>query len=318
VKTQLEPEITEYGEVVLDAFRAAGGLDLMRAHEGGDARYEQVEGILEGLGVWDLRPHEGGVDLQAAAEVCRAAGFFAAPYPVAERLSSSAGERTACVAVTTDDIRINFADAPLEWYAYDLAGKQGKVNSIGPSFGGKLASSVFPATVDDWSGRGDPNLVLLLQSWTLLGMVQNAAALTYRYVSERKQFDKAISAFQGVQFQLADMAVAIQSIEELCKYTLWSVEAHAADALVDVIALRSACLESADLVFRGAHQLHGAIGFCDETDVSWLSRYSQPYRRLPMGRSQTDDLLTTLCERSPLPGLFHFSSVADDALIGSR
>ena len=33
-------------------------------------------------------------------------------------------------------------------------------------------------------------------------------------------------------------------------------------------------------MFRVAHQLHGAIGFCDEVPLSWLSRYSQPFRRL--------------------------------------
>ena len=36
-------------------------------------------------------------------------------------------------------------------------------------------------------------------------------------------------------------------------------------------------------MFRVAHQLHGAIGFCDETTLSWVSRYSQPLRRLPFG-----------------------------------
>ncbi len=41
------------------------------------------------------------------------------------------------------------------------------------------------------------------------------------------------------------------------------------------------------MVFRVCHQLHGAVGFCDETTLSWLSRYSQPLRRLPLGLSAT-------------------------------
>ncbi len=45
-------------------------------------------------------------------------------------------------------------------------------------------------------------------------------------------------------------------------------------------------------MFRVAHQLHGAIGFCDETTLSWLSRYSQPLRRLPFGVSATRTALT--------------------------
>ena len=46
------------------------------------------------------------------------------------------------------------------------------------------------------------------------------------------------------------------------------------------------------MVFRVCHQLHGAVGFCDETTLSWLSRYSQPLRRLPFGLSATRDELT--------------------------
>jgi hypothetical protein len=63
-------------------------------------------------------------------------------------------------------------------------------------------------------------------------------------------------------------------------------------------------VEAAELVFRTAHQLHGAIGFCDETTLSWLSRYSQPLRRLPLGLSATRDELTRGLGRHGLTGLF--------------
>ena len=64
------------------------------------------------------------------------------------------------------------------------------------------------------------------------------------------------------------------------------------DALADALALRMAAIEAAEVVFRVCHQLHGAVGFCDETTLSWLSRYSQPLRRLPLGLSATRDQLT--------------------------
>ena len=68
----------------------------------------------------------------------------------------------------------------------------------------------------------------------------------------------------------------------LAKYALWSVGTGRPEALDDALALRLAALEAAEVVFRVTHQLHGAIGFCDETTLSWLSRYSQPLRRLPL------------------------------------
>jgi hypothetical protein len=36
-------------------------------------------------------------------------------------------------------------------------------------------------------------------------------------------------------------------------------------------------------VLRTSHQLLGALGFCDESDVSVLDRHTQPLIRLPLG-----------------------------------
>ena len=114
-------------------------------------------------------------------------------------------------------------------------------------------------------------------------MLDRALDVTREYVRERHQFGQALASFQGVQFQLTDAEVERLGVEELAKYALWSIGARPDDALADALALRLAAIEAADVVFRVAHQLHGAIGFCDETMLSWLSRYSQPLRRLPLG-----------------------------------
>ena len=102
------------------------------------------------------------------------------------------------------------------------------------------------------------------------------------------------------------MLVSLHKFEELEKFTLWLLEGNdsSSDALVDALALRAASLESADLVLRGAHQLHGAMGFCDETDVSWLSRMSQSVRRLPAGKSHTVELLTRRTLDAGFAGLY--------------
>ena len=105
----------------------------------------------------------------------------------------------------------------------------------------------------------------------------------------------SLSEFQALRFQLADMSVAVQRAEELAKYTLWSLARHEPDEqVVDALALRQGVVHSADTVLRGTHQLHGAMGFCDETDVSILSRLSQSVRRLPVGEEDLAALLGTL------------------------
>ena len=121
-------------------------------------------------------------------------------------------------------------------------------------------------------------------------MLDRAMDLTRAHVLDREQFGQPLAAFQGVQFQLTDAEVERGGVEELAKYALWSVQAagqREPEALDDALALRLAAIEAAEVVFRVAHQLHGAIGFCDETPLSWLSRYSQPLRRLPFGLSAT-------------------------------
>jgi hypothetical protein len=144
----------------------------------------------------------------------------------------------------------------------------------------------------------DEALALILPCWTLLGMLDRAIELTVRHVKEREQFGQPLASFQSVQFQLTDAEVERVGLEELAKFALWSGD------LADALAARLAAIEAAEIVFRVAHQLHGATGFCDETTLSWLSRYSQPLRRLPLGLSATRDTLTRTVGRNGLTGLF--------------
>ena len=78
-----------------------------------------------------------------------------------------------------------------------------------------------------------------------------------------------------------------------------------APGFVDLhVHLRQPGNEAAETVLRVTHQLHGATGFCDETTLSWVSRYSQPLRRLPFGLSATRDHLTLRLGRNGVTALF--------------
>ena len=99
-------------------------------------------------------------------------------------------------------------------------------------------------------------------------MLDRAMALTRTHVLAREQFGQPLARFQGVQFQLTDAEVERAGVEELAKYALWSIQAAAAPRRVDdALALRLAAIEAAETVFRISHQLHGAMGFCDEIDA---------------------------------------------------
>jgi 3-oxo-4-pregnene-20-carboxyl-CoA dehydrogenase alpha subunit len=230
----------------------AYGASARAAMEGTAPGGDLWPAVLDKLGAWDLDPLADADDLEAAAALCRAAGYCDVTYPVAERL----------------------AGAPA---VAELA--------TGPG------------------GRADA-LALTLPCWTLLGMLDRAIGLAVAHVKVREQFGQPLSAFQGVQFQLTEAEVERAGLDILAKYALWSVQAGNREAVDDALALRMAALEAAEVTFRVAHQLHGAMGFCDESPLSWLSRHSQPLRRQPLGLIATRALLTRRIGRHGLTGLF--------------
>lgn len=300
--TELSDEATEFGQQALRAFEAAGGDELVqRAEAEPDDRGSLTEKVLNDLGAWELEPRTDTDSLEAAAALCRSAGYWALPYPVAERLARPAdADGLVVVAPTRPAAAVRGVDA--SWVAVTVDGVRSTVTGLRgaePAFVTELELSPV-----DGDGRSDVALALVLPCWTLLGMLDRALQLTIAHVQSRHQFGQALAAFQSVQFQLTDGEVERAGLDVLAKHALWSAGTGRPDAIEDALALRTAALEASEVVFRVTHQLHGAVGFCDETTLSWLSRYSQPLRRLPFGLSATRDLLTRRIGRTGLTGLY--------------
>jgi hypothetical protein len=57
-----------------------------------------------------------------------------------------------------------------------------------------------------------------------LGMAQGAFEASTKYAKQRKQFGKAISEFQGIQFKLADMATQIDAARLLTYRAAWMAD----------------------------------------------------------------------------------------------
>jgi hypothetical protein len=300
----LGDDAKEYGREALRAVQAAGGDQLVQQAEAKPDLRESLAGpVLNELGAWELDARTDADGLEAAAALCRSAGYWALPYPVAERLAKPTDMDVDGLIVVADNRPSGIvAGLDLSWAAVSLGGKRSRVVShgvAGPGFVAELELSAF-----DDSGARDVALGLVLPCWTLLGMLDRAMELTVAHVSLRKQFGQTLSSFQGVQFQLTDAEVERSGVDILAKYALWSVGTDRPEALDDALALRMSAIEAAEVVFRVCHQLHGAVGFCDETTLSWLSRYSQPLRRLPLGLSATRDELTHRVGGTGLTGLF--------------
>jgi hypothetical protein len=298
MQIDLTDEALEYEATVRKALEAAGGDELApRAAADPEGRAALVEPVLDDLGVWDLDPTGSVDELEAAAAVCRAAGWWGVAYPVAERLAGR---------IVVDDRKPQAVVGGIDrtWDAVTLDGRA--FTATARPLTGLVRKHAYVADLEltPVDGTVDPVLALVLPSFTLLGMTERAMAMTRQYVNEREQFGKPIGRFQGVQFQLTDAEVERAGFEALAKYALWSHEAQQPEALQDALALRVAAIEAADLVFRISHQLFGAIGFCDETPISWVSRASVPLRRLPFGLADARAQLVASLGNRGLTGIF--------------
>ncbi|QLL05989.1 acyl-CoA dehydrogenase family protein [Mycobacterium vicinigordonae] len=284
MNTELPQDISDFAAVAVKRLARLGGPQAaIRAETDDTARYAARDALTE-LGAFDLDVRSGSDDLLAAAALCQAAGAAALPYPLVEELLSIDGALLTLVDPAAP--RIDHGDLPGPWIAADLDGNRYPVQTaVRP--GAKLGPFLTPATLGAADGTlpaTDINLHLTLGSWRILGATQRALEIATEHVQARVQFGKPLADFQAVRFSVADASVAVRGLHELAKYTLCRPESIPLQILsADALVLRLKAAETARQVLRTAHQLLGALGFCDESDVSVLDRHTQPLIRLPLG-----------------------------------
>ena len=104
-----------------------------------------------------------------------------------------------------------------------------------------------------------------------LGLAEGALDRTIEYVKERKQFGRAIGAFQNTQFQLADMATKVQAAQ-LLVYKAAMAKATQKVYSVEAAQAKLYAAEVAMEVTTKAVQLHGGYGYIREYDVERMMR----------------------------------------------
>jgi short-chain 2-methylacyl-CoA dehydrogenase len=104
-----------------------------------------------------------------------------------------------------------------------------------------------------------------------VGLAQGAYDLAFSYAQERQQFGRPISAFQAVQFALADMATEIEAGRQLVYRAAWLKDEKKPFALAAAQAKLYTGLLSNRAV-NAALQIHGGYGFMDSFPISRLYR----------------------------------------------
>ncbi|AOW95046.1 acyl-CoA dehydrogenase [Rhodococcus sp. WMMA185] len=134
---------------------------------------------------------------------------------------------------------------------------------------------LFSLTGSEALGEGDSapafDLGALATAAQLQGLGETLLEVTTDYAKQRKQFGKVIGGFQAIKHHLAEVAVGLEMSRPLLYGAALSVRDGSAATTRDVSAAKAACGDAAYRAARVALQVHGAIGYTQEHDLSlWL------------------------------------------------
>ena len=105
----------------------------------------------------------------------------------------------------------------------------------------------------------------------LVGIMERVLELTFEYLRTRKQFGKPIGSFQALQHRAVDIWIQKEVSKAALDAAVRRFDAAGATPRDRAMAASSAKSRAADAaltVCKQAVQLHGAIGFTDEYDLS--------------------------------------------------
>ena len=105
-----------------------------------------------------------------------------------------------------------------------------------------------------------------------VGIAQGALDAAVAYVKERQQFGKAIAAFQGVQFMVADMAMRVEASRQLVYVAAAKAERGAPDLTFASSAAKCFASDTAMAVTTDAVQLFGGYGYTQDFPVERMMR----------------------------------------------
>ena len=104
-----------------------------------------------------------------------------------------------------------------------------------------------------------------------LGIAEGAYEEALKYAHIRKQFGQAIANFQGVQFQLSDMATEIEAGKHLMFHAAWLAQ-HDKPYSKEAAMAKLFCSELAMRATIKAVQIHGGYGYTKDYPVERMMR----------------------------------------------
>lgn len=229
-----------------------------------------------GLALWQRLAEQGLTMLATEATpvelviAFEALGRHAVPGPWVESaayLPLALGHEVEGIATTALPPHVPFAlDADIadEVYVGTSAATIGdRVHSIDPTrrlFAAEGAGEVDEPAFD---------LAALATAAQLLGLGERILSDSVEYVKQRRQFGREIGSYQAIKHQLADVRIALDFVRPLVDGAAVAFDAESRSR--DVSAAKVAAAVAAYRASRVGLQVHGAIGYTAEFDLSlWL------------------------------------------------
>ena len=104
-----------------------------------------------------------------------------------------------------------------------------------------------------------------------LGIAEGAFEQSLKYAAERKQFGRPIANFQGIQFQLSDMATELEAGKHLMYHAAW-LAMHKRPFGKEAAIAKLFCSELAMRTTIKAIQIHGGYGYTKDYPVERMMR----------------------------------------------
>jgi len=108
----------------------------------------------------------------------------------------------------------------------------------------------------------------------MIGIARGALEASLRYTSERVQFDKKVNEFQGVQFQLAEMATQLEAAR-LLVYNAARLKDAGRPFLKEAAMAKLYSSRAAERIASQAIELYGGYGFVKDYPVEKFWRDSK-------------------------------------------
>ena len=131
-----------------------------------------------------------------------------------------------------------------------------------------------------------------------LGGAQDALDRAMSYVTERKQFGRAIADFQATQFRLADMETELQAARALLYQAAQRLDEKTPDATKFCAMAKRFVTDTASKVANDALQLHGGYGYLADYEVERIVRDLRVHQIL----EGTNEIMRVIVAREMMKG----------------